>query len=156
MPCSCRQSDRFEWVVEADIRPTTLNLTSQEGKQVYFLHFWALDGTNLSAAARVRTDSSGSILAGIAAEQPDRSRGGNSTFVIVPLSCRHWKLHLRRVGTRETTAELYLDDVEAARLLWNPTTTYEPRQVRVGIGRSFSQVKATLNTDNVLVSEKTF
>lgn len=38
--------------------------------------------------------------------------------------------------------------------IWD-STGYEPRKVRVGIGQSFSKVKTIINTDDVLVSEKT-
>lgn len=146
-------SNRFEWRAEGWIRPSTLDLP-EEAKQVYLLEFLDAAGANLSVSARLR-NTSGSILAGIAAKKPGDSTGGkDSAEAIGTGSWRKWTLRLLRVGTRETTAVLLLDDLEKVRYSWD-STAYEPLKVRVGIGQSLSTVKAVLNTDDVLFTEKT-
>jgi hypothetical protein len=145
------------------IRPSVLDLTNEDAKQVYLLYFLDSGGTNLSVSARLRNTCKPptpcSILAGIAAKQLDSkgtptSTGKDSTAVIGTGIWRKWTLRLLRVGTREATAVLLLDDAEQARLSWD-STAYEPLKVRAGVGQSFSKVKAVLNTDDVLVTEKT-
>ena len=107
-------------------------------------------------SGRLYRDATGSILAGIAAKKPDGTATGlNSTEVIATGTWRKWTLRLLRVATRETTAVLYLDDVEKTRLSWD-STGFEPRKIRIGVGQSFSQVNAVLSSDDVLVTEKTF
>ncbi len=143
---------RFEWLAEAWIRPSVLDLPAA-AKQVYLLHFLDQGAANLSVAARIR--NSGPIVAGIAARRPNgTTTGKDSSEVIGTGTWRKWTLRLLRVATRETTAVLYLDGQETTRFTWD-STGYEPLTFRVGIGQSFSQVRATLNTDGVLVTEKT-
>jgi hypothetical protein len=146
-------SDRFEWRAEGWIRPSTLDLP-EEAKQVYLLEFLDAAGADLSVSARLR-NTSGSILAGIAARKPDGSTGAkDSAEVIGTASWHKWTLRLLRVATRETTAVLLLDDIEKVRYSWD-STVYEPLKVRLGVGQSFSKVKAVLNTDDVLITERT-
>lgn len=117
------------------------------------------DGTNPSVTARLRK-TSGLILPGIAAKKSIvRSGesdivGENSNEAIATGVWSKWKLHVSRIGTREMKAVLYLDDQEKTKLSWD-STAYEPLKLRVGIGRSSSLVKATVNTDDVVVTEKT-
>lgn len=149
---------RFQWQVEGWIRPSTLDLKS-DGKQVYLLDFLAEDGTNPSVTARLRKTPD-SILPGIAAKKSivrsgeSDMTGDDSDEAIATEVWSKWKLHVSRIGTRETKAVLYLDDQEKTKLSWD-STAYEPLKLRVGIGRSFSLVKATVNTDDVVVTEKT-
>jgi hypothetical protein len=65
-------------------------------------------------------------------------------------------LELLRVGTRETTAILYLDDggrmQEQARLDWD-STGHEPDKVRAGIGFSSKGASATILVDELWLTE---
>jgi Peptidase family M23 len=148
-------SDRFEWLAEAWICVRTLDLSTVG--QVYLLHFLDASGANLSVSGRLSRAGS-STLAGIVAKKPNgsnTSRDSSVEEIETSESFRKWALRLLRVGTRETTAVLFLDDVELARHSWDSSGTYEPLKVRIGVGQSFSQVKAILHVDDALITEKT-
>jgi hypothetical protein len=141
-------SGRFEWIAEGWFNPTVLGLASDQN--LYLLYF--LSGSNLSVAARIR-NSSGSMLAGIAAKDPDGTLlGSNSAAEITTNTWRKWKLHALRIGTRETTAVLYLDDVEQLRLNWD-STVFEPLKLRAGIGLTSVGATATVLSDELRVTE---
>jgi hypothetical protein len=80
----------------------------------------------------------------------------NSSAVIAPGVWRKWRLHLLRIGTRETTAVLYLDEdgkmEEQDRLDWD-STAFEPLVLRVGIGRSSAGASATVLADELRLTE---
>ena len=112
-------SGRFEWIAEGWFNPTVLDLA--ENQSIHLLHF--RNGDNLSVAARIRNEA-GSLLAGIVAKDLDGSlKVANSSAIILPGVWRRWRLHLLRIGTRETTAVLYLDEdgklKEQDRLNWD-------------------------------------
>jgi len=69
---------------------------------------------------------------------------------------RRWRLELLRVGTRETTAILYLNNggrmKEQARLNWD-STGHEPDKVRAGIGFSSAGAAATVLLDELWLTE---
>ncbi|MEK7286278.1 MAG: M23 family metallopeptidase [Nitrospirota bacterium] len=138
---------RFEWKAESDVNPMILAL--EETQAVYPLYF--LNDSNLVAAARVYK-SAGTLFAGIAYKKTDGTVSGvsNST-VIAPNIWKKWTLSLLRVGTRETTAVLYLDDVEQDRVSWDPGTF--PSAFRSGIGLSSRGALATLAVDNLQITE---
>lgn len=141
-------SDRFEWTAQGWFNPVALGLAS--GRSVY--PFYCLNGSNLSVAARVR-NTSGTVYAGIIAKKPDGSLTGvESAEVVATGTWVLWKIFIQRIGTRETTAVLYLDDVEADRLTWD-STVYEPTSLRAGIGYSSSGVTATFYADDLQVNE---
>ncbi|BAZ53259.1 peptidase, M23B family protein [Nostoc sp. NIES-4103] len=152
-------NNRFEWQVESWIRPSTLEL-SDDSNQVYLLDFLTEQGINPSVAARIRYYAPKSLFAEIVARRPDNIPGkenlaiNSSKEAIITGTWRNWRLRLSRIGTRETKAVLYLDNEKKAELFWD-STAYEPSKVQVGIGRSFSKAKATVNTDDVLLTEKT-
>jgi hypothetical protein len=143
---------RFEWMIESWIRASVLDFGSGT-KQVYLLEFLDSLGTSLSATARLRRNQAGLILAGIATQQTLTLN--NSPEVIGTGSWCKWTLRLLRVGTRESTAVLFLDGAEKTRLSWDSSSTYEPGKVRIGIGKSDTGVRVILNLDDVLVTEKT-
>jgi hypothetical protein len=143
---------RFEWTAEAWFNPLELNLAS--GQSVYLLHF--LSGANLSVAARIH-HRAGSFRAEIIVKKPDGTlKDEDSAANIDTGAWRKWRLHLLRIGTRETTAILYLNEggklEEQARINWD-STTYEPLSLRVGIGLSSAGATATVLTDKVRVTE---
>lgn len=148
---------RFEWRVGGWLRPDKLEFPVD--KQAYLLHFLNQASTPLAAAARLRRTGD-SLYAGIAAKKPDGSTGGISSAETIDTGTwRYWMLRLLRVGTREATAVLYFDDEnscsEVARYNWDSTLA-EPVGIRLGIGQSFSKVKAVVNLDEVEVTERTF
>jgi hypothetical protein len=59
---------------------------------------------------------------------------------------------LLRIGTRESTAVLYLDDDEKLRINWN-STIHEPRRLRAGIGLSSAGATATILGDELRLTE---
>ena len=140
---------RFEWAIEAWFKPVSVNIGS--GELVLLLHF--LSEGKLSVAACIRRHAN-SFVAGIVAPNADgTTRGSRKNNVIVPIgNWRKWKLHLLRLGTRESTAVLHLDGQEKVRLDWD-STDHEPDTVRVGIGRSPAGGTATLHADEVRLVE---
>lgn len=145
---------RFEWGAEGWFNPTALGLAT--GQAVYPLHF--LSGAELSVAARIH-NMAGSIRAGIIVRNPDGTlTGRNSSATIDRGVWREWRLRVLRIGTRETTAVLYLSDpdetlVEWLRVNWDSRIT-EPGILRAGIGLSSAGATATMLTDDGRVTEK--
>jgi len=99
----------------------------------------------------------GLLLAGIVANDKDgEPKTANSSSVILTNVWRRWRLSLLRVGTRETTAVLYLDEggemKEQARRNWDSTDS-EPTVLRAGIGLSSEHAKATVFADELRITE---
>ena len=145
---------RFEWIAEGWFNPTVLDLALD--KQVYLLSFLFRKGedSTLSVAARIR-NTNGSLRAGIAAPDGTIITAVNRSTAILTNVWRKWKLHLLRIGTRETTAVLYLDDVEQIRRNWD-STSFEPDKLSAGIGLISGGAKATILTDELRLTEVTF
>jgi hypothetical protein len=140
---------RFEWTAEGWFNPTALDL--DPGQAIDILHFRS-SGTNLSVAARIHRDVD-SFRAGIIIKNPDDTVSpSNSTAVVTKDTWGRWKLHLLRIGTRETTALLFLDDDEKLRINWD-STTHEPRKLRAGIGLSSAGSTATILADELRLTE---
>jgi hypothetical protein len=143
---------RFEWIVEGWFNPTVLGLG--ENQSIHLLHF--LSDENLSVAARIRREE-GELRAQVVAKDLDDGFNVSKLLaVVVPGLWRRWRLHLLRVGTRETTAVLYLDEagkmVEQGRINWDSTAS-EPLTLRAGIGSSSAGARATVLVDELRVSE---
>jgi len=134
------------WTAEAWFNPVKLGLN--RGQTIYLLHF--LSDAGLHVAARLYKGP-GPVWAGLAARNADGTlEVANSDAEIAVDSWRQWRLRLRRLGTRETTAVLYLDDDEKARVNWD-SADYEPRKLRAGIGRSSAGATATVLTADLRV-----
>ena len=143
---------RFEWRVDAWVNPDELELSPTDSIQLLS----ARSGTELSVAARIQ-DVDGVLRAGLIARDGDgRVRTIHSTVEIEPGVWRRWRLELLRLGTRETTAVLYLDDagrmIEQARLNWNSVGA-EPDRLRAGIGYSSPGARARIFLDELWVTE---
>lgn len=140
---------RFQWITEG-----WFNLIERDldpGQAIDLLHFRS-SGTNLSVAARIHKDGD-SFRAGIIVKNPDDTVSpSNSASVVAKETWRRWKLHLLRIGTRETTAVLFLDDDEKLRINWD-STTHEPRKLRAGIGLSSAGTTATILADELRLTE---
>jgi Peptidase family M23 len=135
-----------EWTVEGWFNPAKLGL--DRGQTIYLLQFLCQAG--LMAAAHLYKGR-GPVWAGISARNPDGSlEVVNSRADIVIDNWRKWKLRLLRIGTRETTAVLYLDDHEKARVNWD-TTDSGPLRLRAGIGRSSAGATAIVHTAELRV-----
>lgn len=148
-------SGRFEWTAEGWFNPTVLGLEPNDTIQL--LRF--LSGEDLSVATRIIRHEGGLLFAGIVANDLDGGLNvANSSAIITPGVWRRWRLHLLRVGTRETTAVLYLDEdgemKEQARINWDSTSS-EPEVLRAGIGLSSAGAKATVLADQLRVTERT-
>jgi hypothetical protein len=136
-----------EWTARGWFNPAKLGLN--RGQTIYLLHF--LGEAGLYAAAHLYKGP-GPVWAGIAARNPDGSLAVvNSEAEIEIDSWREWKLRLLRIGTREPTAVLYLNDDEKARINWD-SIDHEPRKLRAGIGRSSAGATATVLTAGLQVS----
>jgi hypothetical protein len=140
---------RFEWMAEGSFNAIARDLGP--GQAIDLLHFLSI-GTNLSVAARIHKDGH-SFRAGIIVKNPDGTVSpSNSAAVVAKNTWRRWKLHLLRIGTRETTAVLFLDDDEKLRVNWD-STTHEPHKLRAGITLSSSGATATILADDVRLTE---
>ncbi len=140
---------RFEWAVEAWFKPVDVDVGP--GELVFLLHFLSEGKLSVAACARRHANS---LVAGIVARNADgTTKGSRKNGVTIAIGhWRKWKLHLLRLGTRESTAVLYLDSQEKVRLDWD-STGHEPDTVRVGIGRSPAGATATLHVDEVKLTE---
>jgi hypothetical protein len=140
---------RFEWIAEGWFNPTALSLA--ENQSIHLLRF--VNGEDLCVAARIR-NGGGTLLAGIVARDADGNleEKEKSSTGIVPNVWHSWRLHLLRIGTRETTAVLYLDDEEIERVNWDSTAS-EPLALRAGIGRLSAGATATIFLDEVRLTE---
>jgi hypothetical protein len=109
-------------------------------------------------AARIR-NYGGTFRAGLAARNPDDTFVSDDGGLIEAGRWRRWRLELLRVGTRETTAILYLNNLndggrmqEQARLGWDSTGD-EPDRLRAGIGFSSRGASATILVDELWLTE---
>ncbi len=141
---------RFEWIAEGWFNPVILNLKPEQAIE---LLYFRSSGTELSVAARIIKDRNNALRAGIVVKNPDATLSpSNSTAIIEKDAWRNWKLHVLRIGTRETTAVLSLDDEEELRVDWD-STAFEPRALRAGIGLSSAGAIAVVRTDDVRLTE---
>jgi hypothetical protein len=140
---------RFEWTAEGWFQPSALGLGLDQS--VYPLYYKS--GSDLSVAARMRNES-GIVRPGLIAKKPDSSLTGSSNTVetVAIAVWKKWTLQVMRIGTRETTAALYMDDIEVTRLNWD-STLFEPASFRTGIGLTSAGATATLHADDIQVVE---
>jgi hypothetical protein len=136
-----------EWTVEGWFNSAKLGL--DRGQTIYLLHF--LSQAGLLAAAHL-FKGRGPVWAGISVRNPDGSLEViNANAEIEIDSWYKWQLRLLRIGTRETTAVLYLGDDEKARINWDTSDT-ELLRFRAGIGRSSAGATAIVLTAELRVS----
>lgn len=143
---------RFEWRIQGWFNADQLELAS--GSSIYLLHL--LHGAELSIAARIR-NAGGILQAGLIARNADGALFRQSAAAEIEIDVwRQWTLELLRLGTRETTAILYLDrdgrPSEHARINWNSTGTV-PTRLRAGIGFSSPGARARVRLDELWVTE---
>ncbi len=142
---------RFEWRTQAWFKPIDMGLRPDQW--VYLLFFRS--GQNLSVAARIR-NYEGTLRAGLRAKNPDGTFESDDGPIIELNRWRRWRLELLRVGTRETTAILYLGNgghlTEQARVDWD-SSTREPTTFRAGVSLSAVGATATLLLDELWLTE---
>ena len=155
---------RFEWIAEGEFQPTSLDLN---GKNLYALHFLNSTVTSpttvsgatntMSVAARIRKVGS-DWLAGVIARNPDGSwpsdNGPVADAEIVLHEWDHWSLHLRRLGTREAGATLFINGVKVATESWD-STAHPPNTFRAGMGETTKDAAAVIWADDLDLSEDT-
>jgi hypothetical protein len=150
-------SNRFEWVAEAWVRFTALDLPA--GRFVYPLAF--MEGNRTVVAARLRNEG-GVWTVGMSARNPDFSCGnqdcfaGNiGTFTGPWLDVwRRWRLRISRLNTREATAVLHLDGQEVSRMTFD-NTGHTIDRLRAGLALTDRGVTAIARLDDLRVSEST-
>ena len=149
-----RPAGRFEWLAKGSFNPTKLNL--DPGQTIDLLHFRDSSGANLSVAARIFKGTRNSLHAGIIVKNPDGtlspSTRKDGAAEIEKNTWHEWELRVLRIGTRETTAVLFLDNDEKRRVNWD-STNHEPLRLRAGIGHSSAGATATVQTDNLRLTE---
>jgi len=142
---------RFEWIVEGRFRLQSITLAP--GQSLRILEFQTLERT-LAVAARV-SNRDGDLRIGLVASRPDGSLiSDDSDHTVSVDGWHHWRVHVCRIGTREATGILSLDNAEQARLNWDSGAT-EPRRVRAGIVRISGGGAAIVLADDLRVTEST-
>ena len=141
----------MSWRLKADIKPAELQM--DEGLVIHPLAF--LIGDDLVAAACLRKIRNDKFVAGVLIRSADglfRERIDVSEGEIFRDGSVRWELDLLRLGTRQTTAVLRLDDNVVARINGD-TTSVEPDTGCVGILHRHSGLQITLHVDQLLLTE---
>ena len=137
--------------LKADIKVVELKI--DRGLVIHPLTF--LMGDEVVAAACLRKISSGELVAGVLIRRADglfRERINVKDGKISRDAPARWELELLRVGTRQTTAVLRLNDKEIARINGD-TTAVEPDAACVGIVHRHSGLRVTLHVDQLRLTE---
>ena len=142
----------MSWRLKADIKPTELEMDT--GLAIHPLAF--LIGGDLVAAACLRKISSDKLVAGVLIRSADgllRERiNVQKEGAIVVDGPIKWELDLLRLGTRQTTAVLRLNDNVVARINGD-TTGVEPDAGCVGILHRHGGLQITLHVDQLRLTE---
>ena len=149
-------NEYFELSLKATINPYELELA--DGGSIYPFYF--LDEHNLSVAAGIYTEKN-IFQTRLAVKEPDgkirhSAINANNNQINIQ-EWRRWKLVLRRVDTRETTAAIYLADENNTALskvatIRYDSRTYSPKKLRIGIGFCSPNASGTILMDNVKLS----
>jgi hypothetical protein len=141
----------MSWRLKADIKPAELQM--DKGLVIHPLAF--LIGDDLVAAACLRKTRSDKLVAGVLIRSADglfRERIDVSEGEIFTGGWVGWELELLRLGTRQTTAVLRLENSVVARINGD-TTGVEPDAGCVGILHRYSGLQITLHVDQLLLTE---
>jgi hypothetical protein len=142
----------MSWRLRADILPTELSMN--DGLVIHPLAF--MTGDDLVAAACLRKINGGEFVVGVLIctgnglfkERIDVSQ--TEIFEDGPVRL---ELELRRIGTRQTTALVRLNNKLVARVNGD-TTSAEPDTACVGILHRHDGLQITLHVDQVVLTEK--
>ncbi len=141
----------MSWRLKADIQPTELQMS--KGQAIHPLAFLIGDEVVAAACLRKIGDNKyvGGVLirsvGGLFRERIDVNEGQISTDSPV-----RWELDLVRLGTRQTTAVVRLNNNVVARINGD-TTNIEPDTACVGILQRHSGLQITLHVDQLLLTE---
>jgi hypothetical protein len=142
----------MSWRLRADIMPVALQMN--EGLVILPLAFLADD--EIVAAACLRKVVGGAFFAGVMIRSKDglfreRINGGEKGKIAVETAAR-WEVELLRIGTRQTTIVLRLND-EIVVGINGDTTSVEPDAAGVGIVHKHSGLQITLHVDQLRLTE---
>ena len=141
----------MSWRLRADIQPAELLM--DKGLVMHPLAFLA--GNDLVAAACLRKIRNDEYIAGVLIRSADglfRERIDVNEGEIFRDGQVRWELELLRVGTRQTTAVMRLNNNVVARINGD-TTSVEPEAACVGILHRHSGLQITLHVDQLLLTE---
>ena len=141
----------MSWRLRADIKPAEVQM--DRGLVIHPLAF--LVGDEVVAAACLRKIRSDELIAGVLIRSADglfRERIDVSEGEIFRDDPVRWELELLRLGTRQTTAVLRLDDNVVARINGD-TTSVEPDAACVGILHRHGGLQITLHVDQLFLTE---
>ena len=141
----------MSWRLRADIKPAELKM--DRGLVIHPLAF--LVGSDVVAAACLRKISSEELVAGVLIRSADGLFRERIDVIEGKISTDDpigWDLELLRVGTRQTTAVLRLNDNVVARINGD-TTSVEPDAGCVGILHWHSGLQIKLHVDQLLLTE---
>ena len=142
----------MSWRLKADIKPAEL----QMGKGLAMHPLVFLAGNEIVAAACLRKVVSGEFFAGVMIRSRDglfreRINGGEKGKIVIETAAR-WEVELLRIGTRQTTIVLRLNDEIVVRINGD-TTSVEPDAAGVGIVHKHSGLQITLHVDQLRLTE---
>jgi len=141
----------MSWRLGADIQPAELQM--RRGQVMHPLAF--LIGDDLVAAACMRKIRSDKLVAGVLIRSADglvRERIDVNEGEIFRDAPVRWELELLRIGTRQTTAVVRLNNNVVARINGD-TTSIEPDSGCVGILHRHSGLQITLHVDQLRLTE---
>jgi hypothetical protein len=141
----------MSWRLKADIKPVELEM--EEGLVIHPLAF--LIGDDLVAAACLQKVRNDEFVTGVLIRTADgmfRERIDIVEGKIVRNVPARWELDLIRLGTRQTTAVVRLNNKIVARINGD-TTSVEPDTGCVGILHKHSGLQITLHLDQLLLTE---
>jgi hypothetical protein len=141
----------MSWRLRADIQPAELLM--DKGLAIHPLAF--LIGDEVVTAACLRKIRSDKLVAGVLIRSGDglfRERIDVNEGEIFRDGPVRWELELLRVGTRQTTAVVRLNNNVVARINGD-TTSVEPDTGCIGILHRHSGLQITLHVDQLLLTE---
>jgi hypothetical protein len=142
----------MSWRLRADIKPAELQM--DKGLVIHPLAFLA--GNEIVGAACLRKVVSGDLFAGVMIRSKDgffRERINKGEKGKIPTdSVVRWEVELLRIGTRQTTAVLRLNDEVVARVNGD-TASVEPDAACLGIVHRHRGLQLTLHADRLLLTE---
>jgi hypothetical protein len=141
----------MSWRIRADIQPAEVQMS--RGQVIHPLAF--LNGDKVVAAACLRKIRNDELIAGVLIRSADglfRERIDVNEGEIFRDGPVRWQLELLRVGTRQTTAVVRLNDIVVTRINGD-TERVEPDAACVGILHRHSGLQIRLHVDQLLLTE---
>ena len=141
----------MSWRIRADIQPAEVRMS--KGQVFHPLAF--LNGDEMVAATCLRKIRNDELVAGVLIRSADglfRERIDVNEGEVFRDGPVRWELELLRVGTRQTTAVVRLNDIVVTRINGD-TESVEPDAACVGILHRYSGLQITLHVDLLLLTE---